>query len=67
MAYVIYEDDARDRARIHLDTCPHYINRKPIRLPDNRWHDPLDSLGSAWAKVRDTRKSDVGECKTCLR
>ena len=67
MGYAIYEDDATNRARIHVVTCRHYIKRKPIRLPDNRWHGPLDSLEAAWAKVRDTRKPDVGECKKCLR
>ena len=36
MAYVIYEDDATNRARIHVVTCPHYVKRKTDRLPDNR-------------------------------
>ncbi len=52
MGYAIYEDDATNRARIHVVTCRHYIKRKPIRLPDNRWHGPFDSLEAAWAKVR---------------
>lgn len=67
MAYVIHKDDATNRARIHIDTCRHYLNRKPGPLPDNRWHGPFVSLDAAWAKLKATGKSNVGECTNCLR
>jgi len=67
VAYVVYEDDPTDRARIHLDTCRHYLNRKPDPLPDNRWHGPFPSLEKAWAVVRSPGKRDISECGHCLK
>ena len=66
MPYVVCEDYPTNRARIHVDTCRYYGNRK--RNPRSRiyWHGPFDSLEGAWAKVGDTGKRDVGECGHCV-
>ena len=67
MAYAIYEDDATNRARIHVVTCLYYVKRKPFCLPDNRWHGPFPSLEDAWVKAKATGKRNLAKCKICLK
>ncbi len=69
MSCRVYEDDITNRARIHFEPSDCYQKRKASRRPDNRWHGPYASLEEAWAKVRETGKSDVGECGSwnCLK
>ena len=69
MAWVIYEDDPTKTVRIHTDSCRYYVNRKSVRLGDNRWYDnpPLRTLEAARAQSRATDKPNRYECKVCLR
>ena len=65
-ACFIYEDVPTNRARIHADTCPYFVNRKRETRAENRWHGPLASLEEAWEKVRTLNKRDSDACRHCL-
>jgi hypothetical protein len=65
-ALFIYEDDPINRARIHVESCRYYQNRKRVTRRDNRWHGPFASLEEAWENVRALTKRDTGICQHCL-
>lgn len=65
-ACFVYQDDPTNRARIHAETCPYFVNRKRETRADNGWHGPFASVDEAWAKIRTLNKRDSGACRHCL-
>ena len=67
MQYVVYVDDPTNHARVHQSTCRWYVNRKPSRLPDNRWLGSFDSVEEAIDIGADAGKRDYDFCGHCIR
>ncbi len=69
MNFYVYEDDPTKHVRVHRGSCTFCNNgkgRQPIRLPDNRWHGPFDTLSTAQSFAKGLNRKDTDACPICL-
>ena len=67
--YVVYENDRQNYANVHRERCSLLMGRTWVTEsfgPDHRWRGPYDTFTGAMNIARQTGKSDVRRCKTCL-
>ncbi len=64
----VYENDPRDRARVHradCGFCNHGKGKGGRGKSNGRWHGPFATIKAACDKMRELDRKDSGECGYC--
>jgi len=63
--YVVYVNDPNSKAKLHLDTCVFYLQRKADYTKRGRWIGLFAKLRSAKNFIQSTGKKDILPCQVC--
>ncbi len=70
MAFWVYENKIRNRARIHTGTCRYCNHGKgvggsPDNTSDDEWHGPFETFAKAEKAANGLGRKDVAACGVC--